>query len=111
MAVQVSTQTNEHLTEIAAFFDRYAAAEALWRRRNRTYYRLIESIYRFLVAEGSSVLEVGSGGGDLLAALRPSRGLGVDVSKEMVALARSRHDGLEFAVAAGEEFVRHEQFD
>src|SRR3954447_17896825 len=111
MAVQVSTQTNEHLTEIAAFFDRYAAVEALWRRRNRTYYRLIESIYRFLVAEGSSVLEVGSGGGDLLAALRPSRGLGVDVSKEMVALARSRHDGLEFAVAAGEEFVRHEQFD
>ena len=39
---------------------------------------------------GASVLEIGCGGGDLLAALRPADGLGVDVSAGMIELA-SRH--------------------
>jgi hypothetical protein len=57
------------------------------------------------------VLEIGCGSGDLLAALRPARGVGVDVSPGMVELARSRHPSLEFVVEAGERFVRDEQFD
>jgi len=101
----------EHLRSIAGFFDNFAPAEARWRRRNRTYYRLIESIHRFLVPEGAAVLEIGSGGGDLLASLRPSRGVGIDVSEEMTKLARSRHPELEFVTAAGEQFVADERFD
>jgi glycosyl transferase family 2/methyltransferase family protein len=57
------------------------------------------------------VLEIGSGSGDLLAALQPSRGLGVDVSAEMAKLARTRHPELEFVAGAGEHFVVDEQFD
>ncbi len=87
------------------------SVERDWRERNRTYYRLIESIHRFLVPEDATVLELGSGAGDLLAALRPSRGVGVDVSAAMVEFASSRHPGLEFVVEAGERFVRDEQFD
>ncbi len=101
----------EHLTRLAAFFDRFAENEPRWRRRNRTYYRLLEAICRFLIPEGASVLEIGSGSGDLLAALRPSRGVGVDVSGGMVELARSRHPELEFVQHAGERFNRDEQFD
>jgi SAM-dependent methyltransferase len=111
MLAQALPATNTHLAEIADFFDRYAAVEGRWRRRNRTYYRLLESVHRFLVREHSSVLEIGSGSGDLLAALRPSRGVGIDLSPEMVALARSRHAQLELVVGAGEDFVRDEQFD
>ena len=81
----------EHLQAIADFFDDFARHEAGWRRRNRTYCRLIESIHRFLVPEDASILELGSGAGDLLAALRPSRWVGVDVSGRMVELARARH--------------------
>jgi SAM-dependent methyltransferase len=101
----------EHLQSIAGFFDRFAQDEGRWRRRNRSYYRLVESIHRFLIPEGAAVLEIGAGSGDLLAALRPSRGVGVDVSEEMTKLARARHPDLEFVTAAGEQFVTDEKFD
>ena len=101
----------EHLSAIAAFFDRFAPSEATWRRRNRTYYRLIEAIHRFLVPEGASILELGCGTGDLLAALRPARAVGVDVSPELVGVARARHPEHEFVVDAAERFVADERFD
>lgn len=99
------------LAEIADFFDEFAAVDDRWRRRNRTYHRLIESLMRFLVPRGASVLEIGSGHGDLLAALEPSRGVGIDVSPRMVAEAAQRHPELDFLCVAGETFVRDEEFD
>jgi SAM-dependent methyltransferase len=101
----------EHLESVAAFFDTFAAVEPQWRRRNRTYHRLIESLHRFLVPEGARVLEIGSGSGDLLAALRPSRAVGIDVSDAMTRLARERHPDLEFHTAPGERFRVDELFD
>jgi SAM-dependent methyltransferase len=97
--------------ELAAAFDRFAPEEARWRRRNRTYHRLIEQITRFHVPPGLRVLEIGSGSGELLAALRPSYGVGVDVSSATVELARSRHPELRFERAAGEHLELGETFD
>jgi ubiquinone/menaquinone biosynthesis C-methylase UbiE len=99
------------LQDIAAFFDDFVPAEQRWRRRNRTYHRLIESLFRFLVPRGSSVLEIGSGTGELLAALEPGRGVGIDVSGGMIAEASRRHPDHEFVHEAGETFVRDETFD
>src|SRR5438128_642702 len=98
-------------TSLAAFFDGFAKDEPRWRRRNRTYHRLIAQIYRFQVPEGARVLEIGSGSGDLLAALKPSAGVGIDVSSGMVELARSRHPELRFEVGAGETLELGEKFD
>jgi SAM-dependent methyltransferase len=97
--------------KLAAFFDGFAPEEARWRRRNRTYHRLIEQIFRFHIPPGQRVLEIGCGGGDLLAALRPSTGVGVDVSPGMVELARNRHPELRFETAAGERLELGETFD
>jgi ubiquinone/menaquinone biosynthesis C-methylase UbiE len=97
--------------EVAAFFDAFAADEQRWRRRNRTYYRQIESVYRFHVPPGSTVLEVGCGSGDLLAALEPRVGVGIDVSSKMIELARSRHPELTFFTASGERFDADLRFD
>lgn len=55
------------------------------------YQRRLHTIYRLIVAPGERVLELGCGAGDLLAALEPSQGVGVDLSPRMVALARARH--------------------
>lgn len=96
---------------LAAFFDRFAAEDERWRRRNRTYHRLIEQIARFHVPPGHRVLEIGCGTGDLLAALRPARGVGVDVSPAMVEEGRRRHPELRFEHAAGEELELGETFD
>jgi SAM-dependent methyltransferase len=98
-------------TDIAAFFDRFSAVDAHWRKKNAAYHLLIEQIMRAVVPQSRRVLEIGSGTGDLLAALRPSRGLGIDVSHEMVAEATRRHPELEFRHAAGETFEADETFD
>jgi SAM-dependent methyltransferase len=96
---------------LAAFFDAFAAVEPVWARRNRTYHRLIRQILRFQTAGIRSVLEIGCGSGDVLAALAPERGVGVDVSPGMIAEARKRHPELEFAVASGEEISLGRTFD
>jgi SAM-dependent methyltransferase len=83
-------------------YDRLAPEREKWQRRNRAYYRNIERLVRFIVPEGASVLEIGCGLGDLLAALAPSDGVGVDRSAKLVELAQARHPGLRFQVADAE---------
>jgi SAM-dependent methyltransferase len=81
------------------------------RETNRHYHQLLRRHFEFLVPAGSRVLEVGCGIGDLLAALKPARGVGLDFSPEMIRLARERHPELEFQVADAVEFSRTEKFD
>jgi SAM-dependent methyltransferase len=99
---RLPARMEEHLRESAEFFDRYAGSVLDWRRRNAGYHRAIASLTRFYVPPGARVLEIGSGAGDLLAATEPAVGVGIDVSGEMVSLARSRHPGLEFHQMAAE---------
>ncbi len=103
--------TADPYAEPAEFFDRFASEESRWKRRNSTYHRLIAQLMRFHVPEDTRVLEIGSGSGDLLAALQPTVGVGVDVSGRMVELARSRHPELRFEVGAGEELDVEGPFD
>jgi SAM-dependent methyltransferase len=97
--------------EMVSFFDEFADVEERWRRRNATYHQLIEQIVRSMVPPGHRILEIGSGAGDLLAALKPSEGLGVDLSRGMVELARERHPYLRFEVGAGETAELEGTFD
>ena len=97
--------------ELASYFDDFVRVEPAWVRRNRTYHRLITQIFRFQTNEGHSVLEIGCGSGDLLAALAPSHGVGIDVSPGMITEARRRHAELEFVVASGEEIALGRTFD
>ena len=97
--------------EIARFFDDFASQEDAWLERTGGYHVLVRGIYRSLVPAGCTVLEIGSGRGDLLAALQPRRGLGVDVSPGMVAAARERHPELEFECMSGEDLRLEETFD
>ena len=68
------------------------------RANARFYQTLVRRYYSYLVPPGASVLEMGCGLGDLLAEVKPSRGIGVDFSAKTVALARERHPELEFHV-------------
>jgi len=102
----------EYLQSWVAFFDHYAATVEQWQCRNAGYHRALAALARFYVPKGSSVLEVGSGTGDLLAATRPRRGVGVDISGEMVRLAEKKHPELEFYQMAAESLdLRGEKFD
>src|SRR6266540_4225997 len=59
-------------------------------RLARYYHRRLAEVYRHLVSPGAAVLEIGCGMGDLLAALAPSIGVGVDFSPVMLRHARER---------------------
>lgn len=109
---RLPTRMEEHLSGVEGFFDHYAASVVAWRARNAGYHRAIASLARFYIPPGARVLEIGSGSGDLLAATQPSRGVGVDISGEMVRLAASRHPDLVFRHMAAERLdLGGEQFD
>ncbi len=60
------------------------------------YHHRLQKIYQFIIPSGSSVLEVGSGKGNLLAAVNPSVGVGLDFSEEMVKYAGNQFPHLKF---------------
>jgi len=77
----------------------------------RYYHRRMTKIYRFFIARDLKILELGCGQGDLLAALHPSRGVGIDFSPEMIARAQSKHSGLQFLCSDAADFDLQEKFD
>jgi ubiquinone/menaquinone biosynthesis C-methylase UbiE len=86
----------EHSVQVRAHYDDIASKLEQFRRRNAYYHGEIDRYYQFLVLPGSSVLEIGCGTADTLAALRPARGVGIDLSEKMIAIARRRHPAFEF---------------
>lgn len=78
---------------------------------SRYYHRRLVEICQFLLPSGLNVLEIGSSGGDLIAALSPSRGLGIDFSERQVERARANHPDLEFRVGDAHELDLDEKFD
>jgi len=88
------------------------SARMLRRPRFSAYYhRRLAQVYRFLCPAGKSVLEVGSAHGDLLAALEPERGVGVDFSPAMIGAAREKHPHLKFVEADAHQLDLRETFD
>src|SRR5579871_4942699 len=83
--------------------DEFADARDVWRAKNRAYYAALERLARFVVHEGASVLEIGCGTGDLLAALKPKDGVGVDLSPRLIEHARRKHPLLHFAACDAEQ--------
>jgi SAM-dependent methyltransferase len=80
-----------------------ASSREQWIERNRFYYEDDRRYMRFLVPPGARVLELGCGTGNLLGALEPSLGVGVDISPEMVEAARALHPEHQFIVGDVED--------
>jgi SAM-dependent methyltransferase len=68
----------------------------------RYFHACIERLVKVRVPAGLNVLDVGCGSGDLLAALRPRRGVGVDLSERTLEAARRRHAGSQLEFVAGD---------
>ncbi|PYI63002.1 MAG: hypothetical protein DMC60_01325, partial [Verrucomicrobia bacterium] len=103
-------RTRDHLTKIAA-------RREDWINRNGYYYELLNRLLRFLVEPQKKVLSVRCDTGNLLAAVRPSKGKGVDICAEIVEIAQQRNPSFEFAVAFPDKeefkqaFAPDEKFD
>ena len=84
-------------TTIRAASDRIASQRDGWIARNFFYYQQDSEYMRFLTPPGLRVLDLGCGTGDLLANLKPSKGVGVDFSEHMINIARGKYPELDFS--------------
>jgi glycosyltransferase involved in cell wall biosynthesis/ubiquinone/menaquinone biosynthesis C-methylase UbiE len=97
--------------QVRDHYDHLASERDLWYRKNSYYHSEVERRLQGLIPPGATVLELGCGTGNLLAALQPGRGMGLDLSERMVQRARTNHAGLTFEVADAENFSVDQPFD
>jgi SAM-dependent methyltransferase len=76
--------------------DELAKDRNKWIDRNSYFYKDDYKYMKFLVGENARVLELGCGTGRLLNALNPSYGVGVDLSSNMISIAKKNYPNLEF---------------
>jgi len=100
--------SNEKITN---YFDKTASKRSTWMRRRWYYYNLLIRQLKYLIPEGSRVLDIACGTGNLLAALKPSKGVGVDISSECVKIAQERFPNLKFLQGDAHNIKIKETFD
>jgi ubiquinone/menaquinone biosynthesis C-methylase UbiE len=74
-----------------------------WREFNVAYHEDDLKFMRFLIPPGKRVLELGCGRGDLLAALAPAYGVGIDFGAKTIDRARQQHPELNFVLGDVED--------
>jgi len=92
-------------------WDNVAGSPEAIRRTGASYHRLLEHYYGHLVPPGLKVLELGCDNGDLIAALKPREGVGVDFSGKMLEVAGSRHPELKLIESDVHTLKLGETFD
>jgi SAM-dependent methyltransferase len=105
-AAQINYQRGRQL-----HWDGVARNVESWTSWGGYYRRRLAQVYQSIVAPGRSVIELGCGPGDLLAALKPALGVGVDFSQEMIRMARQRHPHLCFVHADAHALSLSGKFD
>lgn len=102
-AVKLWPPGSQRKAAIRELFERLGPERDRWIRRNAYYYEEDRRFLRFLIPESLSILEIGSGTGQLLAALRPQRGVGIEFSATMIDGARRAYPHLEFVLGDAED--------
>jgi ubiquinone/menaquinone biosynthesis C-methylase UbiE len=85
----VDPQAALYLEERKLYWNRY-----IRKKSSGHYHKALTRIYRSLIQPDHRVLEVGCGEGELLSAVEPSVGVGIDISTEMLKRAAARHPKL-----------------
>jgi SAM-dependent methyltransferase len=96
--------------QLSEYYDSIAPDWEGWRAKNRFYHEHVKELVVGAVAPGRRVLDIGSGAGDVLAASRPSEGLGLNVSARLTELARRKHPDLNFETFDADEVVLPDGF-
>lgn len=79
-----------------AHWDQIARKRDHWRGMGRWYHKRLIEIYKFLVSPNQRILEIGCGMGNLISELKPSHGIGVDFSAEMLERAKKQNPEIEY---------------
>jgi ubiquinone/menaquinone biosynthesis C-methylase UbiE len=72
-------------------FDMVAKNYDYGKSRYSYYYGSLKKLLGSIIPKGKKVFEVGCGTGELLVSLKPKQGFGMDISIEMVNIAKAKH--------------------
>jgi ubiquinone/menaquinone biosynthesis C-methylase UbiE len=97
--------------KVRQFYDSVAEKRVHAKRKNWYYHKYLEKQFAFMIPEKSKVIEIGCGTGELLHAVKPSLGVGIDFSEKMVAQASRLFPDLRFYAMDAEEMQISETFD
>ena len=102
---------NDLNENVAAQMDIIADERDKWISKNKYYYENLIDFLKFNVPENSSIIEIGCGTGNLLKNLNPARAVGIDISPEMVRIAKINYPDYDFYVMNAEDVSLDEKFD
>lgn len=102
---------NDSLTKTENFYNTLASHKDSWRRKNTYYHEQTTRLYKFLVPPHQKIIEIGCSTADLLASLKPEKGVGVDISENMLTIARKKYPQFSFIHSPAEELAINEKFD
>ena len=78
----------KHKELVKRHFDNLAAERFSWIKKSSGFYHEDIRFMQELIPVGSSILEIGCGNGNLIGSLKPSYGLGIDISSKMIEEAK-----------------------
>jgi ubiquinone/menaquinone biosynthesis C-methylase UbiE len=96
---------------VTEYMDQMAGKRDSYIKRNSYYYDDLIKMLKYNIPEGTSVLEIGCGTGFILNSLRPKRGVGIDISGQMVRNAEEKYPHLKFYQMDAEDITLTETFD
>lgn len=103
--------TSESKIKAINEIDKIAPKREFYIKRNRHYYNNLLRFFRFNIPENSRVIEIGCGTGFLLNAVKPSYGVGIDISPAMIEIAKNKYPHLTFYQQDAETIELKEKFD
>lgn len=87
---------NSAANNVIIQMDSIAKERDKWIKKNKYYYDNLLRFLKFNIPEKSKIIEIGCGTGFLLNKLNPSKGVGIDISPEMVKTARQNYPEFDF---------------
>ncbi|MDZ4712993.1 MAG: glycosyltransferase [bacterium] len=91
--------------------DELSSERAKWIKKNKYYYKNLTDFLKFNIPENSKVMEIGCATGFLLDQLKPSFGAGIDLSPEMIKIAKTNYPDYHFYVMDSDNITLYEKFD
>jgi ubiquinone/menaquinone biosynthesis C-methylase UbiE len=93
----MTTPVEQHFNTIAKEYDHFKS-------KNWYYYQSLKTLYKELIPENSIVLEIGCGTGDLISQMRAKKAVGIDLSPEMIKVAKKKHPKIQFSAVTIEQY-------
>jgi len=93
------------------FFEAIAPERDEWKKKNSYYWEDVEKLCSLLIPENANVLEIGCGTGDLLACINARKKVGIDYSRNMIGIAKTKYPSINFMEMEAENLNFKEKFD